>query len=117
MSFSISKQIDFLKGSLKRISLEIPPGGNFTEKQSAAGFPVQTVLNPDQFIVWADVDGKDVIQPFPETGIPVSQRNAETISVQKLNELLLIHQDCFVYILVRIISDDYGCAAFCSKEV
>ena len=72
MSFSLSEQINFLKGSLKRIPLEIPPGGNFTEKQSAAGFPGQTVLNPDQFIVRADVDGKDVVQPFPKTGIPVS---------------------------------------------
>lgn len=117
MSFCLSEQINFLKGFLKRIPLKIPLGGNFTEKQPAPENRMQTVSYPNQFVIRADVDGKDVIQPFSETGIPVSQRNAEMISVQKLNELLIIHQDCLVYILVRIISDDYGCAAFYSKEV
>lgn len=77
----------------------------------------QDVLNPDQFIVGTDIDGKNIIQPFTEAGIPVGHRNVETISGEKLDEFLFIHQDRFVDIFVRIISNDYRRTAFCHKEI
>ncbi len=64
------------------------------EKQQMA--VSRLLLSPDQFICRTHVKGKNIIQVFSESGIPVGKRYLESSSQQELCQPGFIHEYSFI---------------------
>ena len=95
--------------SLRREFFCFPPGGKKKQQAPLGGACCSFFV---QFVVWSYINGKNVVEPFAESGVPISKSYLESSFRQQFCQSLFVHKHRFIHMLVSVIGNDKGMASF-----